>query len=57
MFEFTALKWSLHPPDLNLIENLWDVVERDHGYVAGKFAATVSFGHVKKLGMFLNLCH
>lgn len=57
MFEFTALKWSLHSPDLNLIENLWDVVERDHGHVAGKFAATVSFGHVKKLGMFLNLCH
>lgn len=57
MFEFTALKWSLHSPDLNLIENLWDVVERDHGYVADKFAATVSFGHVKRLGMFLNLCH
>ncbi len=27
--EFTLLKWSPHSPDLNPIEHLWDVVERE----------------------------
>ncbi len=29
--EFTVLQWPPPSPDLNLIEHLWDVVEREIG--------------------------
>jgi len=29
MTEFTVLKWRPQSPDLNPIEDLWDVVERE----------------------------
>jgi len=31
--EFTVLRWPLQSPDLNPIEHLWDVVERQIGII------------------------
>ncbi len=41
--DFALLKWPPHSPDLNPIEHIWDVVEREshHGSAAEISAATV----------------
>ncbi len=65
--EFILLKWPLQSPDINPIEHLWDVVEREIHIMVLQLTnlqqlrdAIVSYGSKSQRDVsntLLNLCH